>query len=163
MDAASDFSTKMENLPKFALKQYSTHVAMIVIFVHNYVLDKNLECTCEDDELSCGLYMALPFFILFALRLWTDKTFKRIWKYTCGCCCRCKFFWVLVYHILKAACVGLLWVLFLLIDGDWYVCCYNTYKEHPDLGCKEKLNITEKERVLIAKLKNESMVSNSYS
>lgn len=153
--------------PKFAIKQYSTYVAMIVIFVHNYVLDEDLNCTCDADITTCSFYLVLPFLILFSLQLWTDEPFKRVWKYTCPTCtcccccckCRCKLFLVLCLQIMKAVCIGLLWVLSVFIDGDWFVCCCNTYKEHPQLGCKDKENITAEERVLIAKLKNKSMVS----
>lgn len=140
---------------------------MIVIFVHNYVLDEDLNCTCDADITTCSFYLVLPFLILFSLQLWTDEPFKRVWKYTCPTCtccccfckCRCKLFLVLCLQIMKAVCIGLLWVLSVFIDGDWFVCCCNTYKEHPQLGCKDKENITAEERVLIAKLKNKSMVS----
>lgn len=144
-------------LPKFAIKKYSTYVAMTVIFVHNYVLDKDLNCTC-DAEGSCNSYMCLPFFILFALQLWTDELFKRVWKYSCRSPICCNFFVFFCIHFMKAVCIGLLWVVFVFIDGDWFVCCWNTYKEHPQLGCKDKKNITAEEQVLIAKLKNKSMI-----
>ncbi|XP_067383698.1 calcium homeostasis modulator protein 6-like isoform X1 [Channa argus] len=164
----------MRNLiPKFALKQFSTYVAVIVIFVNNNVLDKNLECACtkEGQVLHCSLYMALPALILFVLQLWIDKTAQKIWRYLCtcrctcrSCCCKCecctgffRFVLVLVYHTLKAVFIGLLWVVSLLIDGDWYVCC-NNQSEHTQLACKDKHGIRFDEQEVLAALKNTSRV-----
>jgi len=62
-----------------------------------------------------------------------------------------------LHRILKAGLVGSLWVVSVLIDGDWYVCCKNYYTEHPQLPCKK--NITDEVEVIITKLKNESRVS----
>ncbi|XP_031167993.1 uncharacterized protein LOC116059179 isoform X2 [Sander lucioperca] len=158
-------------LPKFALKKLSTYVAVIVIFVHNVVLDKDLECSCKRQALDCNYYMIMPFFIIFVLQLWTDRTFLRAWKYTCACTCmctddckkdfktRCKLFSILVYHIVKAVLVGLLWVTSVFIDGDWYVCCQNDHSEQQaQLACKNKDNLTAEEKAIIAELKNHSMV-----
>ncbi|XP_045912792.1 uncharacterized protein LOC123975383 isoform X1 [Micropterus dolomieu] len=97
--------------------------------------------------------MTLPFFIVFVLQLWTDRTFQRTWTYTC------KFFWVLLYHIIKAAFIGLLWVVSVLIDGHWYVCCQNDQSnEQKYLACKAKNEITAVEQQIITELKNESWI-----
>lgn len=149
----------MKNIfPKFALKQLSTYISIIVIFVHNVVLDRNLKCSCEQQAHHCNYYMILPFFILFILHLWTDKSFQRELKYWCT------FFWVLLYDLLKAALVGLLWVSSVLIDGDWYVCCHNDRSDkQAKLACKREENLTPEERAIVAKLKNESLVSFSLN
>ncbi|KAK1898129.1 Zona pellucida sperm-binding protein 3 [Dissostichus eleginoides] len=53
--------------------------------------------------------------------------------------------------------VGLLWVAFVLLDGDWYVCCKNDgSKQQVQLACKAEANITDNERVIIEELKNSS-------
>ncbi|XP_078100296.1 uncharacterized protein LOC144513179 [Sander vitreus] len=158
-------------LPKFALKKLSTYVAVIVIFVHNVVLDKDLKCSCKRQALHCNYYMIMPFFIIFVLQLWTDRTFLRTWKYTCACTrmctndCkndfkkRCKLLSILVYHIVKAVLVGLLWVTSVYIDGDWYVCCQNDHSEQQaQVACKDKDKLTAEEKAIIAQLKNHSMV-----
>lgn len=61
---------------------------------------------------------------------------------------------------MKAAFVASLWVVSLLIDGDWYVCCKNKYSDrHPDLACKDKESVAPEEKKMIAELKNTSWVS----
>lgn len=155
LSADRNFAPKMKNIwSKFPLKQLSTYVAIIVIFIHNNVLDKDLQCSCKKPTRDCVFYMTLPFFIVFVLQLWTDRTFQRTWTYTC------KFFWVLLYHIIKAAFIGLLWVVSVLIDGHWYVCCQNDQSyEQKYLACKAKNEITAVEQQIITELKNESWVS----
>ncbi|XP_035512906.1 uncharacterized protein LOC118324591 [Morone saxatilis] len=145
----------MKNVfPKFALKQYSTYIAIIVIFIHNVVLDRDLECSCRQQALNCSVYMALPCLIIFVLQLWMDKTIQR----TCGY--RCTFFCVFLCNIFKAAFIGLLWVVSVLIDGDWFVCCWNDHSDkQAQLACKNKnkINLTLDEHSIIAELKNKSM------
>ncbi|XP_045913058.1 stress response protein nst1-like [Micropterus dolomieu] len=159
--------------PKFALKQLSTYLAIIVIFIHNVVLDKDLQCSCEQQTLVCIFYMIMPFFILFVLQLWTDKKFKRAWKYTCPrtrkCTCTCtkqcckerlwRVFCIFLHHIIKAVFIGLLWVVSVLIDGDWYVCCWNDQsKQQKQLACKAETDMTAMDRKIIAELKDWSWV-----
>ncbi|XP_042265594.1 calcium homeostasis modulator protein 6-like [Thunnus maccoyii] len=143
--------------PKFALKRLNTFLAIIVIFVYKVVIDKDLECTCKNQSRDCILFMVLPFGILFVLHLWVDKRFQRIWRFTCTTCSKtcCKFIWVLLVDILKAAFIGVLWVIFVLLDGDWYVCCQNDGSEQQaQLACKDKNNITPEEKANIAELKS---------
>uniref|UniRef100_A0A3Q0TDQ3 Uncharacterized protein n=1 Tax=Amphilophus citrinellus TaxID=61819 RepID=A0A3Q0TDQ3_AMPCI len=154
-------------LQDVSFRRYSTFVALIVIFVHKYVLDRNMQCTCTDEDvISCSLYLGIPFFILFLLQLWTDEKFTRLCKYSCGCLCgpececnpKTRFCMVLLYHIMKAFCIGLLWILAVLFDGDWYVCCVEAYSgSHFGLACKTEKR--HKDRELTARLTNVSMVS----
>ncbi|XP_031167995.1 uncharacterized protein LOC116059181 [Sander lucioperca] len=147
----------MKNIfPDFALKQLGLFVAIIVIFFYNVVLDRDYECNCEERCSDCIVYMALPSGIIFVLQLWMDKTFI----YTCdistckSCCKGCCY---VVYHVIKAVFVSLLWVTSVLIDGDWYVCCeINQSEQQKLLACKEKNNRTAEERTTIAELKNHS-------
>ncbi|KAI9515482.1 hypothetical protein NQZ68_024986 [Dissostichus eleginoides] len=61
------------------------------------------------------------------------------------------------FMVLPAFLVGLLWVAFVLLDGDWYVCCKNDgSKQQVQLACKAEANITDNERVIIEELKNSS-------
>lgn len=172
LSADTNITVKMKDFfSKFPPKQLSTFVAFIVIFVYNGVLDRDLECSCDPQLDYCREYMALPFCILFVLQLWKNKTFQRVCQYTCRCrknCCdikdikkQCRFLMVVLYTVIKAGFFGLLWVVAVLIDGDWYVCCWN-YKsdKYPDLACKDKeKNITLEERKVIAELKGLSLVS----
>ncbi|XP_042071768.1 uncharacterized protein LOC121812799 [Haplochromis burtoni] len=72
-------------------------------------------------------------------------------------CCRTELCGVLLTRILKAGCVGLLWVVSVLMDGDWYVCC-NLEKSNnrTNLACKDKQNITAEENIIIIEMKNYS-------
>lgn len=78
-------------------------------------------------------------------------------------CCRTELCGILLTRILKAGCVGLLWVVSVLMDGDWYVCC-NLEKSNnrTNLACKDKQNITAEENIIIIEMKNYSRVSSSY-
>lgn len=154
--AAANFAPnmRMNIFPKFALKQFSTYISIIVIFVHNVVLEKDLKCSCEQQALHCSCYMFLPFFTLLILQLWMDKSFQRGLKYGCT------FFCTLCYDVLKAALVSTMWVSSVLIDGDWYLCCQNNHSDkQAKLACKDEKNITLEEKALIAELKNTSLVS----
>ncbi|KAK2850909.1 hypothetical protein Q5P01_007185 [Channa striata] len=98
------------------------------------------------------------------IQLWIDKTVQKVWRHLCSCgcggrrCCKgfCRFFCLLFYHTVKAALIGLLWVVSLFIDGDFYVCCFN--EKHPQLACKAKNNITPEEQESLATLKNQSRI-----
>lgn len=168
LSADTNITVKMKDFfSNFPPKQLSTFVAFIVIFVYNGVLDRDLECSCDPQLDYCREYMALPFCILFVLQLWKNKTCHRVCQYTCchrgNCCCikDCKLLVVVLYDLGKAAFFGLLWVVAVYIDGDWFVCCRN-YKsdKYPDLACKDKeKNITLEEQKVIAELKSRSLVS----
>ncbi|XP_076597814.1 uncharacterized protein LOC143327399 [Chaetodon auriga] len=135
---------------KFPLRDLSVYISIVVIFVHNVVLNRDLVCNCGDQTRDCNVYMSLPFFILFVLQLWMDKPFHGALRHPRT------LVWVLLHRIVKAVLVGLLWVSSVYIDGDWYVCCQTgSAYERRTLACEEKLDNTQKESVL--RLKNQSM------
>ncbi|XP_054465813.1 uncharacterized protein LOC129100252 isoform X2 [Anoplopoma fimbria] len=130
--------------PGFALKQLGTFVSLMMIFIHNVALDKDLDCNCEAKDLGCNFYMIMPFCIIFILQLWTEKIFR---------CDRRKRFFLCLSKFMKAVFISLLWVISVLIDGDWAVCCWDDTK----LACnKEKL--TAEEQTTRAELKIMSMM-----
>ncbi|XP_018526656.1 uncharacterized protein LOC108879745 [Lates calcarifer] len=162
-----------EYLGNFPSTNFSICATVILIFTYNVLLERDMECTCEKQTLDCGLYMGLPCFIILVLILWMDKTFQRTcrysctsqsqnqdWRQCCKGCCSCTFCCVIVHHIIKAVFVGALWVVFVFLDGDWFVCCGN-YGSDQQLACKDKKNLTAEERVIIAELKNSSKVIGS--
>lgn len=101
----------------FVLKQVVLFVTIIVILILNVgVMLFRYECNCETRSRDCSVHMAIPFFIIFVLQLWTDKTLRYTFARIESCC-------HVVYHMIKAALVGLLWVAFVLIEGQWYACC----------------------------------------
>ena len=168
LSADTNMTMEMKDIfSKFPLKQLSPFVAFIVIFVYSGVLDRDLECCCDRQHDYCMSYIILPFFILFVLHLWKDKNFQRFCQYTCYCrnCCdikkQCRFLMVVLYDLSKASFFGLLWVVAVLIDGDWFVCCQNYKSEqYPDLACKDQeKNITLEERKVVTELKGLSLVS----
>lgn len=149
----------LHHFAKHVVKTASVYATVIVIFSYHVLLDKDMACTCKEQQTDCSVYMALPVFSIFFLMLWMDKTFQTACKYTGGnrndnfCC-------VLCYQTVKGAFLGLLWVISVLMDGDWYVCCHNDKSEQQSLlACKDKANITIEEQGLIATLINESRVS----
>lgn len=152
---------------KTALTQFVDHVSqaagvytsVIVIFVFHVGLEKDLPCTCEDQLAVCWLYMILPAFFIFLFVLWVDRKFQT--ALTNICCARYKshFYPVFWIRILKAFCVGLLWAVAVLLDGDWFICCQNNEIDHQDLACKDKANITAEEQRLRNQLVGNSMVS----
>lgn len=154
----------MKNIfQNIAVQELSNSVAVAVIFFYNNVLDKKLECVCTKEEQTryCVSYMILPFFILFVFNIWMSNTFWKICcRKKCICCCDGYCCWYFVHDIVKAVFVGSLWVVSLLVDGDWFVCCKNSHiMTHPRLACKDPKNVTDEEQKLIADLKNESLVS----
>lgn len=170
---------KKDYLLNFPPAKLGICATIIVIFTYNILLDKHGNCTCKQQTTECNLYMCLPLLIIFVLILWMDKKFQRAWKHVCTCrcqkkeseptsqlveptgqkCCRSIFLWVLIRHFIKAVLVGLLWVVSVLIDGDWFVCCKNNYPNQTQLACKDDKSIEAEERTIIAELKNKSKVS----
>lgn len=115
-------------------------------------------CSCRDQAIHCYVYLFLPVFIIFLLILWTNRSFQRVWRRPCLLPCFSFF-----RHIFEAFLVGLLWIAFVFIDGDWYLCCLNDHSEQQaPLACKSAGKITEKEQAIIADLKNTSRVSFYY-
>ncbi|CAI5648767.1 uncharacterized protein LOC109196280 [Oreochromis niloticus] len=174
-------------LTNFPFRELSIFVTIVGSFTYNLLLERDMACTCKQGTPDCGIYMALPACIIFILILWTDKKFKTACKFTFACrckgskkdgespspaavasqeqeqrqeqskCCRTELCGVLLIRILKAGCVGLLWVVSVLMDGDWYVCC-NLEKSNnrTNLACKDKQNITAEENITIIEMKNKS-------
>ncbi|XP_038579652.1 uncharacterized protein LOC119906177 [Micropterus salmoides] len=162
----------MDNvLTKLVSGKLSTYAAIILMFTYSLLLDRDFACACQPEDFHCRLYIALPIFTIFLLILWTDRPFQRVCRYlisgALGCCGRphtCSFLGSFFRKILKAFLVSLLWVAFVYIDGDWYVCCQNNgSEEQAQLACKVKeKNLTHVDLVLIAGLKNESRVIGGF-
>lgn len=145
-------------------RNFCTYFAVIVIIL---VLGRDFGCTCKSQASDCNLYLTLPFFIIFVFILWTDKTFQRVCKHLCsyGCGGRnrrytCSFLGSLVPRVVQAAFIGLLWIIYVFLDGNWYICCMNDHSaQQAQLACKSEGSLTDKDRVLITELKNKSRVS----
>lgn len=173
LSSDTNFLPKMRDfLTNFPFRALSIFVTIVGSFTYNILLERDIQCTCKDVALDCSTYMFMPFCIIFFLILWTDKTLQRTCKYTFVCefnnqeqqnqqCVRTQLCGVFWSRIFKAFSVGVLWVVSVLVDGDWYVCC-ESETEKSQLACKDKANITAEENVMINSLKNTSRVSFSF-
>lgn len=154
-------------LANFPFKKISIFVIIIWSFTYNILLDKVVGCTCKDVDSDCWVYLLLPACIIFVLILCIDKKLRKACRYSCACTrscsgkgCRTQLCGVLVSHTLKAICVGLLWMVSVLIDGDWYVCCkVGRSDQQAKIACKDRTNITSEEKEIITEEKNISRVS----
>ena len=119
---------------------------IIVLFLFFQILFKfDFVCPCAPNYFwhvfFCILYMVLPAFIFFFISILMDK--KRV--KVCGCT-RGKpsesdrFDWKEFCPVfLRASCMGLLWVVIALIDGDWFVCLmtHSNGTAEEQLACKQ--------------------------
>ncbi|XP_041858883.1 uncharacterized protein LOC121651080 isoform X2 [Melanotaenia boesemani] len=154
-------SSKDANFP---FSKVSVFLTIVVSFTYNILLNGDMECNCEDVVRDCLVHMFLPCGIFIFLILWTDKTCHQASKYTFACQINGKgkgyrktFCCFLVARVIRAFCVGHLWVVSLFIDGDWYV-CFAVYRfdQQKPLACLKKENMTAGEEMAIIQLKNDS-------
>lgn len=150
-------------LANFPFRKISIFVIIIGSFTYNVLLDRNVGCACKGVDIDCWVYLLSPAFIIFILILCIDKKMRTACRYSCACtrpCKCCRFFGVVISHILKAICVGLLWIVSVLIDGDWYVCCnVGQSEQQAKIACSDRTNITSEEKEIITEEKNVSRVS----
>ncbi|XP_029619609.1 uncharacterized protein LOC115200579 [Salmo trutta] len=107
------------------------YMTFFVLILYHVVFDDQLKCSCEHGVIKpditsdqCIFYMVFPTLILILLTLWMDGEFQRVLRITCRC--RCNLWGRLLGIIFKAASIGLLWVVTVFMDGDWYVCYHRT-------------------------------------
>ncbi|XP_015260333.1 PREDICTED: uncharacterized protein LOC107104760 [Cyprinodon variegatus] len=131
---------------------FCSYFAVFVIFVY---LGVNFNCSCTPQGWNCKLFLVLPLLITFVFLLWTDSSFQTTsrhlllssdWSFLTFSC----------RYIIRAAFVALLWVVCVLINGEWYVCCMSNQTTQAPLACKSAGMITEEEQKTIAELKNTS-------
>ncbi|XP_041760142.1 uncharacterized protein LOC121587295 [Coregonus clupeaformis] len=137
------------------------YMTTFALFLYHVVFDEHLKCLCKygvKPEVTynhCHVYMVLPTVILFLLTLWMDGQFQRILRITCRG--KCNLWGRLLAILIKAAAIGFLWVVSVLLDGDWYVCYQRT-----ELPCKNNTNEThyqqELEKQIESHFKRESVV-----
>lgn len=148
----------------FLLRNWSIFVTIIVSFSYTVLLDKDMRCSCRPQSKDCDVFMAVPFFIFCTVQLWTNTSCQMGCRYLVRASSDrpqrfCRFWSVFMLNVCKAALVGLLWVVSVLIDGDWFVCCKNDGSEaQAQLACKDKRQLTAEETVIITEIKNHSWV-----
>ena len=146
-DAAG--ASKMESVrTDLVCGKFCIYIAVIGIFL---LLGRDFECTCKPQVFDCNLYLVLPVFIIFLFILWTDRSFQTVCRFLISDAGRLHTFsfWGSFFrHIVKAAFIGLLWVVVVLVDGSWYVCCQNDLSEQQaQIPCRSTGRISEEERV----------------
>lgn len=106
---------------------------LFALYYYHVVLNKDMLCTCYGVGGVCLVYLMVPALLLFAVQLWVDLAFSRGLRLLCHGV-RAQVAPVLIWRVLEAVFVGLLWVQAVLLDGDWYFCCgpYNLYCFAPD-------------------------------
>ncbi|XP_067384616.1 uncharacterized protein [Channa argus] len=146
---------------------FCIYFAVVVIIL---VLGKDFACTCKPQEFDCTSHVALPFVIIFLLILWTDRTFQRVCRHLCSSVSGgtnwihiSSFLGSSFRHIVQAAFIGLLWVVFVFLEGNWFICCMNNHsQEQAQLPCKSEGVLTDDERAIIAELKNKSRIIGTF-
>ncbi|XP_029993773.1 uncharacterized protein LOC115421909 isoform X3 [Sphaeramia orbicularis] len=106
-----------------AVKDNGNSLIFSVLIFCFHEQNSTFPCTCKPQASYCTTYMVCPFFIITSLMLLTDQAFRRAWRYTTTK--GCHFGLVLCRRVVKAVCIGSLWVVSVLIRADWYVCCWN--------------------------------------
>ncbi|XP_055007028.1 uncharacterized protein LOC129408137 [Boleophthalmus pectinirostris] len=87
----------------------------------------------------------------------------------CPCClCCCSFlekacchltFCTSSLHFLRAFSVSSIWIVIMLLDGDWWVCCLNDGSDDQmQIACKDQKQLRPSEELIVAKLKNTSRI-----
>lgn len=137
------------------------YATIIVIFTYNLISERNVGCICTKEEQhywKCWLFLFLPFATFFVLILWVDRICQRSCMYARRECSKCHFCCIAVHQLVRAAAVSLLWIVCVLYDGDWFVCCW-VDQSGQELACKDKNNLTADEERTTAELKDKSRVS----
>lgn len=143
---------------------YSTtniYVAVFLIFSYHFLLEGDFSCSCQRHNYQCISYIAMPSVALTVFMFVTDRAFQRYCKYYFSTCSY-RFCCTLLYQIAKALFIGNLWIVSVLFDGDWWVCCMNHSEKQQQIACKNKKNITAEEEAIITDLKFMSMVGSIF-
>ncbi|CAG6022037.1 unnamed protein product [Menidia menidia] len=114
---------------------WGPYAAVLGIFL---LLGGSLECSCRPQQLGCYLHLLLPAAAAALLLLATDQCFQRLVRHLLSADRRHagSFLRSCGGRVLRAAGVGLLWLVCVLVDGDWYVCCMNDHSEQQEkLAC----------------------------
>ncbi|XP_041858903.1 uncharacterized protein LOC121651089 isoform X1 [Melanotaenia boesemani] len=149
-------------LTSFPSGQFTLFFTITACFAYHAMVDETLSGSSVHD---CNVHMVVPAVVLFFLKLWADQSFQRAFIFVFkGLCTRFLYLKMLsrvfLFGFSKALLVALLWVIAMLVDGDWYVCCNENHCEHEmQQICKNQSNITSEEKLYITEMKTRSKVS----
>lgn len=121
-----------DNLKELFVPAGRAFAAFLFWIIFQYVFTLDFQCPCDPGENThvCVVYKISPAISLFIVMMIADK---RIFCIFCinGRGIQCKSI-ILLMSIIKASSVACLWIIAVLIDGDWYVCLATTnYTLHP--------------------------------
>lgn len=141
-------------------------VMMLLCYHLWFQIDFACPCTTDRNYIHCYSYMVLPCLIITSIIVWNDKRIARKFRYSCYHSsvkqrrCHVKFCYELFLNVLQAASSGFLWCGFVLVDGDWYLCCGSPQTEEiiPSC-CKNESEVGTPEWERKVNEKNQSMVS----
>lgn len=118
----------------------SVFVAFLFLIIFQFVFKVDFECPCDPEENSqvCAIYMSLPAISLCIIVIITEKSSMSIFcSNGTGTTYKCIVF---IMSVIKGLSVASLWIITLLIDGDWYACLKTTNYDLPpyeQIFCKK--------------------------
>lgn len=139
-------------------------LAIIVLFLFLEILFKFVFlCPCDPNYgrhvCFCALYMLLPACIFFYICLLMDKKRMETCGWTREDCPRPSFTCCTVF--LRALSIGLVWLIIVLMNGEWFVCLmtYTNGTSEEQLACKDEGVMTKTEKHDVKYYTNVSRVS----
>ncbi|XP_056094966.1 calcium homeostasis modulator protein 6-like [Rhinichthys klamathensis goyatoka] len=115
-----------DDLKELFVPAGSAFITFLFWIIFQYVFKLDFQCPCDPKENThiCVVYMIFPAISLFIVVIIANK---RIRSTACsnGTGIQCKSI-IILMPIIKAISVACLWIIAVLIDGDWYVCLTTT-------------------------------------
>ena len=148
------FLSKMISSTAGAFAIFAMFLFFQILFKYDFV------CPCDPDfgwhVHFCILYMVLPALIFFFISILVDQQHLKICGFTREDlpCSSIESFMKCCAVSVKDCCMGLLWVIIALIDGDWYVCLmtHSNGTAEEQLACKQLKDRTKTEEVDVRRL-----------
>ncbi len=118
----------------------SVFVAFLFLIIFQFVFKVDFECPCDPKEnlQVCTIYMSLPAISLCIKVIITEESTRSIFcSNGTGTTYKCIVF---IMSVIKGLSVASLWIITLLIDGDWYACLKTTNYDLPpyeQIFCKK--------------------------
>ncbi|KAK7884730.1 hypothetical protein WMY93_027853 [Mugilogobius chulae] len=122
--------------------------ALIFVVVLSQLFIEGFACSCEPQKQSVACNRAL----FRVLQIFTHQrgTGQRIWS-------RGSPLWSMMVQMLRALVISLAWVVCVLFNGSWWVCCRVEDKgNEAKVPCKNLSELTSSEKSIIAQLKTQS-------
>lgn len=109
----------------------SAFVGFLFWIIFQYVFKMDFKCPCDPERNThvCVVYVTLPTISLFILVMITDKHIRSIFcSNGRGTAYKCI---IILMSLIKGLSVASLWIITVLMDGDWYACLTTTNYDLP--------------------------------